>query len=209
MRSDPRGCECAETRVRRTWRIWGPNRLSKAVIAKHSLTLGYFNMAEDSAWCKLQDVAMFGDFGSIRMIVTGGITVSAQNTAGDHVKKKITCSQTQRQRQRQAQHTTIVQNEFGGDLRIVPSGRVHRAVARETRRKDLTSMTKEVLDIGDEDGKKKVKEHTAAIDVQGESRVRTIGQVDEGSLGPTFESDVFTVLLCLLSHKVDSAEGRC
>ena len=186
----------------------GTEPLSKAVIAKHSLTLGYFNMAEDSAWCKLQDVPMFGDFGSMH-IVTGGRTVSAQNTAGDHVKKKITCSQKQRQRQRQAQHTTIAQDEFGGDLRIVPSGRVHRAVARETRRKELTSMTKEALDIGDEDGKKKVKEHTAAIDVQGESRVRTIGQVDEGSLGPTFESDVFTVLLCHLSHKVDSAEGRC
>ena len=43
-------------------------------------------------------------------------------------------------------------------------------------------MTKEALDTGDEDGKKKVKEHTAAIDVQGESRARTIGQIDEGSL---------------------------
>ena len=64
----------------------GTEPLSKAVIAKHSLTLGYFNMAEDSAWCKLQNVAMFWDFGSIRMIVTGGITVSTQNTAGDHVK---------------------------------------------------------------------------------------------------------------------------
>ena len=48
-------------------------------------------------------------------------------------------------------------------------------------------MTKEALDSSDEDGKKKLEEHTAEIDVQGEdiggeSRVRTIGQVDEGSL---------------------------
>ena len=53
---------------------------------EHCLTLGYFNMAEDSAWCKLQDVAMFWDFGSIRMIVTGGMTVSTQDTACDHAK---------------------------------------------------------------------------------------------------------------------------
>ena len=43
----------------------GSEPLSKAVIAKHSLTLGYSYMAEDSAWCKLQNVAMFWDFGSM------------------------------------------------------------------------------------------------------------------------------------------------
>ena len=34
----------------------------------------------------MQDVAMFQDLGSFHMTVTGGRTVSAQNTAGDHVK---------------------------------------------------------------------------------------------------------------------------
>ena len=32
-------------------------------------------------------MAMFWDFGSIQMFVTGVSTVSAQNTAGDHVKE--------------------------------------------------------------------------------------------------------------------------
>ena len=35
------------------------NPLSKAVIAKHCLTLGYVNMAEENGECKLQDVVMF------------------------------------------------------------------------------------------------------------------------------------------------------
>ena len=43
-------------------------------------------MTEESAWCKLQDVAMFRDVGSIHMIVTGCRTVSTQDTVGDHVK---------------------------------------------------------------------------------------------------------------------------
>ena len=38
--------------------------LSKAVIAKQCFTLGDVNMAEESAWCKLQDASMFWDFGS-------------------------------------------------------------------------------------------------------------------------------------------------
>ena len=72
----------------------GTKRLSKAVIAKHCLAVGYVNMAEENIECKLQDVATFWDFGSIQMIVTGGRTVSAQNTASDHVKKSSrgTCS---------------------------------------------------------------------------------------------------------------------
>ena len=64
---------------------WGTTPLSKAVIAKHCLAL--VDMAEENAKCKLQDAAMFWDCGSIHMIVTGNRTVSAQNTAGDHVKK--------------------------------------------------------------------------------------------------------------------------
>ena len=52
-------------------------------------------MAEESGWCKLQDVATFLGFGSIHMIVTGGTTVSAQNTAGAHVKEEFTRNQQQ------------------------------------------------------------------------------------------------------------------
>ena len=61
----------------------GTKPLSKAVIAKHCLTLGYVNMAEEKGQCKVQGVAMFWDFGSIQMLVTGVRTVSTQNTAGD------------------------------------------------------------------------------------------------------------------------------
>ena len=61
--------------------------LSKAVIAKHCQTLGYVNMGEENGQCKVQGVAMFCDFGSIQMFVTGVRTVSTQNTAGDHVKE--------------------------------------------------------------------------------------------------------------------------
>ena len=45
---------------------------------------GHVNMVEGNVLCKRQDVAMFWDFGSIHMIVTGGSTV--QHAAGDHVK---------------------------------------------------------------------------------------------------------------------------
>ena len=37
----------------------GTKPLIKAVLVKHCLTLGYVNMAEEGAECKLQDVAMF------------------------------------------------------------------------------------------------------------------------------------------------------
>ena len=79
----------AESRVRKTQQIWGSNRSAKAVISKRCLTLGYVNMAEESVKCKLQDVAMSWDFGSmqigrkprgkIQMFVTGDRTVSLQN----------------------------------------------------------------------------------------------------------------------------------
>ena len=42
----------------------GTKPLSKAVIAKHCLTLGYVNMAEANVQCKRQDVAMFWGFSS-------------------------------------------------------------------------------------------------------------------------------------------------
>ena len=38
--------------------------LSKAVITKHWLALGYVDMAEENGWCKVQDVAMFRSFDS-------------------------------------------------------------------------------------------------------------------------------------------------
>ena len=52
--------------------------LSTAAVAKHCFTLDYANMAEEDVECKRQDVAMFWDFGSIHMIVTGGIVLSFQ-----------------------------------------------------------------------------------------------------------------------------------
>ena len=45
----------------------GTKLLSKAAIAKNCFALGYVNMAEESAWGKLQDVAMFWGFGSIHI----------------------------------------------------------------------------------------------------------------------------------------------
>ena len=38
----------------------GTKPLSKAVIAKHYVTVGYVNMADDNCPCKVQDVAKFG-----------------------------------------------------------------------------------------------------------------------------------------------------
>ena len=48
MKSDERGCECEESRVRKMLQIW-TKLLSKAVIAKHCHTLGYVNMTEENA----------------------------------------------------------------------------------------------------------------------------------------------------------------
>ena len=48
MKSDPRGCECAESGEDNVGDL-GTKPLSKAVIAKHRFTLGYVNMAEESA----------------------------------------------------------------------------------------------------------------------------------------------------------------
>ena len=44
---------------------------SKGVIAKHCFALVYVNMAEENGQCKVQGVAMFWDFGSIQMFLTG------------------------------------------------------------------------------------------------------------------------------------------
>ena len=52
--------------------------LSKAVIAKHCLILGYVNMAEENVWCERQVVTMFWDFGSA--------VCSQQQSAIDHVQ---------------------------------------------------------------------------------------------------------------------------
>ena len=64
----------------------GTKPLSKAVIEKHCVALGFVNMAEVFCEFKRQDVAMFWDMGSVQMIVTGGITASTQSTAHDYVK---------------------------------------------------------------------------------------------------------------------------
>ena len=81
-------------------------------------------------------------------------------------------------------------------------GRAHSAMAKEIRRKELTSMTKETLDIGDENEKEKLEELRTTfeqltewlkgilgdilkstskklMDTGDESRVRTLGQVAE------------------------------
>ena len=62
----------------------GNKPLSKAVIAKHCLTLGYVNMAEE------KDVAMFWDFGSA--------VSSQQQSAGNHVKTAARSSGSKRAR---------------------------------------------------------------------------------------------------------------
>ena len=91
---------------------------NKGVIAKHCLTLWYVNMAEESAECKLQDAAMFWDFGSVHMIVTGGRTVSTQK-AGDHFKRSSRAEATATEAAVQ-QHTTLAQDGFGGGSHGVP-----------------------------------------------------------------------------------------
>ena len=49
MKLDPRGCECEESRVKENDADLGTKPLSKAVIAKHCLTLGHVNMTEENA----------------------------------------------------------------------------------------------------------------------------------------------------------------
>ena len=52
---------------------------------------------------------MFWDFGSIQTVVTGGRTISAQNTAGDHVKKSSPRNQQPRRKQQQQLQAVIEQ----------------------------------------------------------------------------------------------------
>ena len=75
MKSDPRGCEYAESGVKKTLQTWERKHSAKAVMAKHSLTFGYVNMAEKKVQCERQVVAMFWDFGSA--------VSSQQQSAGD------------------------------------------------------------------------------------------------------------------------------
>ena len=49
---------------------------------------------------------------------------------------------------------------------LFPVEEVHCATAKEIRRKQLSSMTKEAWDTDDEDGDQKLEEHTAENDVQ-------------------------------------------
>ena len=62
----------------------GAKPLSKAVIAKHCLALGYVNMAEGNVSCKCKDAAIFWDFGSAVSL--------QQQTAGDHVQAEASRS---------------------------------------------------------------------------------------------------------------------
>ena len=69
----------------------GTKPLSKAVIAKHCLTMGYVNMSQESA----QTVGhSWGDQG-----------ISVQQTAGDHVQKAISSIPQQQERPQQRQRT--------------------------------------------------------------------------------------------------------
>ena len=69
----------------------GTKPLSKAVIAKHCLTMGYVNMSQESA----QTVGHSrGDQG-----------ISVQQTAGDHVQKAISSKPQQQERPQQRQRT--------------------------------------------------------------------------------------------------------
>ena len=54
---------------------------------------------------------------------------------------------------------TLAQDGFGGHVRVVP-----RATAKEIRRKELTWMIKEVLDIGDEDEQEPLEEPTTEFE---------------------------------------------
>ena len=73
-----RGCVYAGSRVKKMLQTWETKPLSRAVIAKHCLMLGYAIMAEENVECERQVVAMFWDFGS---------TVSLQQqSAGDHAQ---------------------------------------------------------------------------------------------------------------------------
>ena len=127
----------------------GTKPFSKAVIAKHCFTLGYVNMAEENGQCKVQGVAMIADFDSVQMFVTGVRTSSTQNMAGDHVKmnsravRNSSSGSGSRRRSRkmglEAIYTLYLVKEYKG-----------------SRREELSSMTKEKLYCGDEDGKKKL-----------------------------------------------------
>ena len=69
----------------------GTKPLSKAVIAKHCLTLGNVNMAEENVQCERQVVAMFWDFGSA--------VSSQQQSASDHVQTAASSSRSNQQQQ--------------------------------------------------------------------------------------------------------------
>ena len=119
------------------------------------------------------------------------------------------------------------------NLRFVPRGRAHRATAKEIRGNGLASMIKEALDTCDEqDGKirglhNRIRtSHQWLKEVLGDKLESTskelmdIGDAEFESSAKLMEEvfrqsrcqvnwEVFTVLLCRLSHEVDSAEREC
>ena len=97
----------------------GTKPLSKAVIAKHCLALGYVHMNQDNVQMDRQIVAMFLDFGSA--------VSSQQQAAGDHVQR---AASREPQQQKHPQHSQ--QRQAGQELvpwiPTNPDGVMHRFV---------------------------------------------------------------------------------
>ena len=154
--------------------------------------------------------------------MTSGSTVSAQNTACDHVKKG---SQGNSSSKRTSSRSSTISTR-----RFASRGRVYRATTTEVRRKELASMVREALDTGDEDENEKLEELTSDFEQLTELLKEVLEKSTSQELMDTkaeFEPsaklmkevisqrrcqvkwEVFTVLLCQLSHEVDSAEEEC
>ena len=126
----------------------GTKPLSKTVIAKHCLTLGYPNMDEETVWCGWQVVSMFWDFGS---------AVSSQwQEAGDHVQKSASRDpqqQKQLQDSQQRQHASgdcsrcccstlpRIVTHCSKRLRKVQTGRTHTSSSAETSSESVPNVS--------------------------------------------------------------------
>ena len=105
----------------------GTKPLSKAVIAKHCLTMGYVNMSQESA----QTVDhSWRDQG-----------ISVQHTAGDHVQKAISSKPQQQKRPQQRQRTGL------GFRSAVTGGRRSQTVPRK-RGKDGARAEEQLQEAG-------------------------------------------------------------
>ena len=100
----------------------GTKPLSKTVIAKHCLTLGFVNMDEESVQSGWQIVAMFWDFGS---------AVSSQRqAAGDHVQKSASRDPQQQKQLQDSQQRDFRKFSQGEHMRVHP--RQHHHSRRRT-----------------------------------------------------------------------------